>query len=207
MRRTSGRITMQRIALCLAVCLSLSLACAEEKPASGGKSPDGQYEVRVSLEKTTYDPLGYGMHIHDLVGGKRVFTFPDTGGYLKFNGAVERNLAHWHSSGRYVAITDQGMRHSRELYVVSMAEETPVVLEVPDFYQNALGRVGAVETDFAQVVTPQRWDGDDLILQFYFTANLRRSYFFEVILHLDHGPATVPRLQLKSVKLVKEEEG
>lgn len=207
MRKATGRTTLQQFASGLVVCLTLSLAHAEEKSASGGKSPDGRYEVRVSLEETTYDPLGYGMHIHDLVAGKRVFTFPGTGGYLKFNGAVERNQAYWHSSSRYVAITDQGTRHSRELYVVSLEGETPVVLEAPDFYQNALGRVGAVHTDFAQVVTPQRWDGDDLILQLYFTANLRRAYLFEVVLHLDHGPATVPRFQLKSVKQLREEEG
>jgi hypothetical protein len=184
----------------------ISSAMAEEKMAAGGKSPDGQYEVRIARESG--EPSDYGLHIHSTQPAKRIFRIPDTGGYLRFEAAVERDHAYWHPSSRCVAITDQGTRHSRELHIIYIDEGGKAsVLGQPDFYQNALGRVGAVKMDFACVVTPQKWDGDDLILGLHFTANGRRTYDFEIVLHLSHGPATVPKLQLKSVQKTKEGGG
>ncbi len=180
---------------------------ADERVMDGGKSPDGAYEIRVVSEKLEYDPNGYGIHLHSVMPEKRLFTIPETGGYLQFPAAIERDHAYWHGSSRFVALTDQGSRHSRELYVVAVFDGTPKVLEQPDFFQNALGRVNAVEIDFASVVNPKKWDGDDLILEVYCTANHRISYTFEVILHLNHDPQSKPSLSLKSVKKLKEEGG
>jgi hypothetical protein len=198
---------MKVSAILLMLGMVASSATAEEKLSEGGRSPDGTHEVRIARQNMNDQPTGYGIHIHSINPEKRIFTLPEIGGYLEYDGAIERDHSHWHGSSGFVAITDQSTRHSRELYVVAISNGTPVVLKQPDFYQNALGRVDAVEIDFASVVTPKKWDGDDLILQVHFTANHRRAYTFEVVLHLSHGPQTAPWLSLKSVKKLKEEDG
>jgi len=190
--------------ICAIIFLSSTLLHAEEKPLQGGRSPDGSFEVRVASQDSL---KGYKLYIRAVKPDKPLFMLPNIGGYLNFVSALERDHAYWHSSSRFVAVTDQGTRHSRELYIVSVLGKEPTILEQPDFYQNALGQVGAVETDFASIVTPQKWDGDDLILQLYFTANQRRSYTFEIVLRLSHGQNMAPRLSLKQVKLLKEDEG
>lgn len=178
-------------------------APAMEKVMEGGRSPDGAYELRIwGREKSRQDEF-YEIRLYALKPEKLLFTLPDIGGYLVFDTAVERDHAWWHSSGKFVALTDQGSRHSRELYVLAVDENDagkPVsVMHQPDFFQNALGRVKAVEIDFADVVNPQKWEGDDLHLDLHFTANHRISYTCQVVLFLQHGPQSEPRLYLKSV--------
>jgi len=181
----------------------------QQHALQGGKSPDGAYEMRVVSQDINDDPHGYGLHLFKLGKQDPIFTLPTLGGYLYYASALERDHAYWHASSRFVAITDQATRHSREVYIAALdaGGDSAAVLQAPDFYQNALGRVNAVAIDFASVVTPQKWDGDDLILELYFTANGRRAYTFEVILHLSHGPNSAPYLSLKSVKKLKEGEG
>lgn len=188
------------------IMLSPVLAFAEEQTAEGGRSPDGAYEVRISSESLT-DAPGYEISIYSMKPEKHLFRLPDRGGYLRYSTALERDHAYWHKSSRYVAITDQGTRHSRELYIADVSGGRSELIKQPDFYQNALGRIDAVEIDFARVVTPQKWEDDDLFLQLYLTANNRRSYTFEVVLNLIHGPQTAPRLALKSVRRIEEDEG
>lgn len=187
------------------IVVSGALASAKDQAAQGGRSPDGAYEVRISGQ--TMKDWGYEVSIHSVKPKKRLFTLPDIGGYLQFSTALERDHAYWHESSRYVAITDQGTRHSRELYIVDVSDGRSDVIEQPDFWQNALGRIDAVEIDFTKVVTPRKWEGDDLFLDVHLTANHRHSYTFEVVLHLNHGPQTAPRLSLKSVRKIEEEEG
>ena len=151
-----------------------SISLAEEKLSDGGRSPDGAYEVRIARQNMNDEPNGYGVHIHSVKQKKRIFTIPELGGYLEYNAAVERDHSLWHASSGFVAITDQATRHSRELYIVAVSDGTPVLMKQPDFYQNALGRVDAVEIDFSSIVTPKKWDGDDLFLDLQFTANHRR---------------------------------
>jgi len=180
-------------------------AIAEERISEGGRSPDGAYEVRIERQNND-EPVEYAIHVHSVNPPKRIFTLPEIGGYLNYGGAIERDRSYWHGSSRFVAITDQSTRHSRELYVVAISDGKPTVLKQPNFYQNALGRVNAVEIDFASVVTPQKWDGDNLILELHFTANHRKSYTFEIVLLLTHELHSAPHLLLKSVKKLMEEE-
>jgi len=181
-------------------------AIAEEQISEGGRSPDGAYEVRIERQATKgQEPVEYGIYVQSVNPQKRIFTLPEIGGYLGYGAAIERDHSYWHGSSRFVAITDQRTRHSRELYVVAIADGKPTVIPQPDFYQNALGRVNAVEIDFSSVVTPQKWDGDDLILQLHLTANHRRGYTFEVVLNLTHEKYVAPHMSLKSVKLLKED--
>jgi hypothetical protein len=119
---------------------------------------------------------------------------------------VERDRALWHPSGQFVAIADQGFRHSTECHVYGVFGKQVELLPLPDYVQNALGRVNSVAVDFACVSTPKRWDGDDLVVDLYFTANQRHSYRYEVILHLRHDDANAPSISLKSVSPPNETE-
>jgi hypothetical protein len=85
------------------------------------------------------------------------------------------------------------------LYLFAVDSGRAERLELPDYIQNALGRVNAVEIDHARVSTAKRWDGDDLVVDLYFTANQRHTYTCEVVLHLTHGGYNAPTVSLKSV--------
>ena len=102
--------------------------------SEGAKSPDGMYEVRIARQNMNDQPTGYGVHIHSTKPEKRVFTLPEIGGYLEYEGAVERDHSYWHASSGFVAITDQASRHSRQLYIVAISNGSVVVLQQPDFY-------------------------------------------------------------------------
>jgi hypothetical protein len=182
----------------LALVLSTRIACAEDALMDGGRSPNGRFEVRIVRDPNS-EPSDYAIRIQNSATGKSLFTLDNIGGYLRYSAAVERCHALWHSSSQFVAITDQGTRHSRELYLLAIYPDRVDRLKFPDYIQNALGRVGATEVDFACVSSPIRWEGDDLIVQFHFTANDRHSYTCDVILHISHGEHTAPSIGLKSV--------
>ena len=180
-----------------------SLASAEDTLINGGRSTHGKYEVR--LVRTDGEPSDYDIQLYN--ANKPFFTLDGTGGYLGYAAAVERDRAIWHPSGKFVAITDQGTRHSREIYLVAISPKHADTLKLPDYVQNALGRVHATSADFICVSTPQRWDGDDLVIKFDFSANLRRSYTCEVILRVLWGEHNAPTVQLRSVGNPKEQDG
>jgi hypothetical protein len=190
----------------IAVTCVVHPALGEETLMEGGRSPTGKYEVRITQE-TKDDPHDYGINIYSNAGAKPLFSLDSIGGYLRYSGAIERCRAIWHSTGEFVAITDQGTRHSRELYIVAVYPDHAERLEIPDYAQNAFGRVDATSADFASVASPQDWDGDDLIVKYHFTANHRRSYTCEVVLHLLHGPNSAPSIELKRVSTPTKSEG
>ena len=136
-----------------------------------------------------------------------MFTLDNTGGYLRYPAAVERCRALWHASGEFVVVTDQGTKHSREIYILAVYPDRAERIRFPDYVQNALGRVNAASVDFACVSSPRRWDRDDLIVDFYFTTNLRRSYTCEVTLRVYHWEHMAPNITLKAVTKPKEGEG
>jgi hypothetical protein len=189
---------MKAIALALSLILVTTFAHAEDAVMDGGRSSNGRFEVRIVRDPHS-EPSDYAIRIRSAATGRSLFTLDDVGGYLQYPGALERCHALWHSSSQFVAITDQGTRHSRELYILAVYPKRVERLKVPDYVQNALGRVGVTEVDFACVSNLIRWDGDDLVVQFYFTANDRRSYTCEVILGVLHGDYSAPHIGLKSV--------
>jgi len=194
------------LAFGLSFLLVASCAYAEDSLMEGGRSPNGRYEVRL-VRVSNSEPSDYAIHIHAARTGKSLFTLDSIGGYLRYPAAVERCRALWHSSSQFVAVTDQGTRHSRELYVLAIDSDRVERLPFPDYVQNALGRVGATWPDFACVSSPIRWDEDDLVLQFHFTANSRHSYTCEVVLHISHGEHSAPSIGLKSVSKPTEQDG
>ena len=189
-----------------------SAALAESALMVGGRSPDGRYEVRISRVLVEVDRLlkrdatGYAIGIYWAGHSKPLHTL-DGGGHLHYTAAVERCRAFWHSSSRFVAISDEPARHSREVDVFDVSTKPVRRFELADYVQNALGRIDSTEVDFACVSTPKRWDGDDLIIELYFTAKGRHSYTCDVAFHLDGLNDSVAYLVLKQVTQPKESEG
>jgi hypothetical protein len=197
---------MKTLTSVIAIALLTVSARAEDTLMDGGRSPNGNYEVRIA-NTAAKDPPGYAIHIHAVAAAKPLSTLDGTGGHLRYQSAVERCRAVWHSSSRLVAVTDQAARHSRDLYVLAVYPDRTERLELPDYVQNALGRINATSVDFACVSNPKRWDGDDLIVELYFTANGRHSYTCEVALHVTREEQSAPSISLKSVSKPKQGEG
>jgi hypothetical protein len=204
-RRVLASSEMKAFAYVIAFVRITGVAFAEDALMDGGRSPNGNFEVRIAREATN-DPSDYGIHIHSVATAKPFFTLDGIGGLLHYPGALERCHALWHPSSQFVAITDQGTRHSRELYLLAVYPDRAERLEFPNYVQNALGRVNATSVDFACISSPKRWDGDDLLVDFSFTTNQRRYYTSEVILHVSHGEHSAPSIQLKSVSKPSEKE-
>jgi len=189
---------MKAFALAFALLYSGIFAHAEDALMAGGRSPDGHYAVRIFRLKNA-DSLDYAIRICSEPRTKPLFTLPDIGGYLEYPGAIEDDCALWHASSQFVAITYRGTRHSTELYILSVYEGGATRLEIPDYVQNALGRVNATCVDQICSTSLKRWDGDDLRVSLAFSAHQRRIYTCEVVLHVSHTGSNSPSVSLKSV--------
>ena len=198
---------MKPFVLLIALLFGGIVASAEDALMSGGRSPDGLHEVRIyHLVNADTPEISYAIRICTAPKRKRLFTISDIGGYLDYGAAIERDRALWHASSKFVVISDHDTRHSREFYVFEVVDGHVDRLQLPDYAQNAFGRVNATSVDFAFVPTPKRWDGDDLVVDLYFTANQRRHYNCEVVLHLSHVEGgNSPSIYLKSVSNPTEE--
>ena len=203
---------MKTLATLLAVIITVSSARAEDTLMEGGRSPNRHYEVRVSRESDEGDRLlkraatSYAIRIHEAGRSKPVHTLARWG-HLHYSAALERCRALWHSSSQFAVVSDQPARHYQEIYVIDVSTKHVRHLELPDYLQNALGRVNSTEVDFACVSTPKRWEGDDLIVELYFTANGRHTYTCDVTLHLYHEQDSTPHMWLKHVTNPKVGEG
>jgi hypothetical protein len=211
-RRSSSRI--KRLAVFLLLTSVGVVALAEDALVNGGRSPDGRYEVRISHNRGS-DPAGipdsYSLHLRRTKAKKPLSPLNTVGGYLYYAGARERCQALWHSSGEFVAVTDQETKHSKEIYIFAVSGGRASRLDFPDYIQNVLGRVDATEVASHCISNPKAWDGDDLLLEFYFSTKRREGgrvfYSVDVTLHLFHGPNNAPVVGLKSVGVSKELEG
>lgn len=205
---SSRSTVMKAVASGLWLMLMAAFASAGDTLVDGGRSPDGRYEVRIARH-TSPDANGvpdtYSIHLHAAKTATPFFTLDSIGGYNRYAAATERCRAFWHQSGRFVVITDQATRHSREIYVLAVSDGRAERLQFPDYVQNALGRVDATEIDLHCVSTPKRWDGDDLLLALYFSVRTpergRLFYTCDVTLHLSHGAHMAPSIGLKNVSI------
>ena len=195
------------IAALLAMTVSVM---AEDALVEGGLSPDGRYEVRIA-QVPERDPSDYAIHIHATNAKKPFYTLEGIGGYDRYGGARQSCRAFWHPTGEFVVVTDRGTKHSREIYLLAVTPNDTQRLHVPDYVQNALGRVDATHTDLHCFSTPKNWKDDDLTLELYFSTCApergRRFYTFSVVLHLNHGRNQAPYVQLTRVSKPKENEG
>jgi hypothetical protein len=168
---------------------------AESVLVPGGRSPDGQFEVRVFKDKR--EPSDYSVALVERASG-RILTILEGGGYRSFEtvkdfiggccGESARTVdsALWHDGSRFVAVTDGGTKTSRELYVYELRETDAGAVRavdriaLPNYEQNALGRVRATAIANSSVA-PIRWVGDVLESTLNFRAERR----------LDRQPAEV----------------
>jgi hypothetical protein len=192
------------------VLLLCGLARAENALVKGGKSPDGRFEVRIygSPER---EPSDYYYALVKADTGKLVKELPTRGGFSKYSGAAETTSVVWHSSSKFFAITDRGTRHSSELYVFEVQDDGIEMLELPNFFQNALGRINATEGYAVSVAKPLRWEDKDLICSFVFDATLKAGrspqYTTEFTLRLYYGANQRSYLQLVSMNKPEPHEG
>jgi hypothetical protein len=205
---------MRTLVTALSLILATGFASAEDALMQGGRSPDGRFEVRIVRHANSGPdnlPDTYSIHLHAARTAQPFYSLDSIGGYNRYGAAIERCRALWHSSGEFVVITDQATRHSKEIYIVAISNGRAERLDIPDYIQNALGRVGATEIDLHCISTPKAWSGDDLLLTLYFSARPPRGgrhfYTSDVTLHLSHGPNIAPTVGLKSVTVPIEKEG
>ncbi len=64
-----------------------------------------------------------------------------------------------------------GARHSLEIYVFYLAGASATRITLPDYTQNALGRVTATQPDLHCLSEPKRWDGNKLDLELRFSVS------------------------------------
>ena len=177
------------------------LAFAEDALVEGGRSPDGRYDVRL-VRTPNYDSnkdgSEYLFHVTAKNSKKPLLKLGGSG-FRPYTSAQKYCKALWDKSSRFVAILDHDTKHSTNTHVIVVTPSRATKLGIPEYVQNALGRVDATEVDFACVSIPKQWDGDDLILQLYFTANGRQSYTCDVTLRVSHEERSTPSLGLKAV--------
>lgn len=185
------------------------LAWAEDALVDGGLSPDGRFEVRIAGDQKN-DPSNYAIHIHDAKAKKPFYTLEGIGGFEHYPEAKQSCRALWHPSSRFVVITDRGTRHSKEIQLLEVSPGRVEKLNLPDYVQNALGRVNATETDLHCISTPETWKNDDLFLIFYFSTSTpehgRRLYTCDVTLHITYGENQRSSVRLRGVTQPKQDE-
>lgn len=185
-------------------------ACAEDVLLAGGLSPDKRFEVRIA-NRGDNDESSYAIQIHAAKRQKPFYTLEEIGGFLRFAFAKEDCRAVWHPSGDFVAVTDRGTRHSREIYLFEVSADRARRLPQPDYVRKALSRVGAKEVGLHSIATPKGWQGDNFLLDYYFTVDWpergRRGYTCDVTLKVTSGRKQRTSVSLARITQPKESEG
>lgn len=193
-------------AIALAVATLTSVAFAEEFLVNGGRSANGLYEVRL-VRTPNYDANKDGSEYLLQIwsaSDKKALLMIDGSGFRSYSNARSYCKALWSPSNSFVAFTDRVTRHTNKMYVVNVTPDAATQLEIPNYTDNALGRVNATRFDFACASTPKAWHSDRLSVQLYFTANGRHSYTSDVTLHAVHLEHSPPSLVLETVTQPKE---
>ena len=149
-------------ALLLILILAVGVtAHAKEAVVEGGRSKNGHFAVRI-VRDTSGDSSDYIFAICDTGSEKRLLQLRDVGGYHRYGEARQDAKALWNDSSSFVALTDSDSRHTERIYIFHVTDSSASRLDIPDFVQNALGRVDATETDLHSHPNPTRWQGNQL---------------------------------------------
>lgn len=185
-----------------------SSVLAEDALAPGGRSPDGRREVRVA-RAWDREPSDYRIEIRAMNRVAPLLILDDVGGWLRYPGAKKQCCALWHTSANFVVIMDRGAKTSSKVFVIDLSGPSAKRLSLPDYVQNALGRVNATSTSTTCFSVPKAWYGDDLLVTLHFwTDSLkfgRQRYCADVVLRLFHGRYAEPNLQLVAVSAPVED--
>ena len=182
---------------------------AEDAILSGGQSPDGRYQVRI-YQTDSSDPSDYYYGVLDMKTHKILKKLSEGGGFSVYKGAKDISKVIWHPSSRFFALTDHGTRHSMEMYIYEVTPDDVTLIEQPDYYQNALGRVNSTEGYMTCVTKPIDWKGDVLRCNLFFDAvtpdSPRAMLSVDFSFRLHHGDSQATRLEFASMGTPKREE-
>ena len=170
---------------------------------AGGMSPDGRYELRI-VESPDREPSGYAYQLIEVSTRRSIARLAEGGGAHTYALASARSLVRWHASSAFFALTDQGTQRSQEMYVYEVRPTGVVLVPLPDYQQNALGRVNSTEPYRVSITEPQVWDGDLLKCRLTFDVLRRESsatptYRVDFALRLWHGANSATRISLDSM--------
>lgn len=135
---------------------------ASESLIEGGRSKNGRYEVRIIQDSGHSGTSDYSFAVYDTRSKGCIAQFHDVGGHHRYEQARQESKALWNDSSSFVALTDSDSRHTRCIYIFHVSDTSSNRLVVPDFVQNALGRVDATEIDLHCHPNPVRWNGQQL---------------------------------------------
>jgi len=141
----SLRLSVMRALLLMVALAIASAAHARDAVIKGGRSKNGLFELRI-VQDTGGDTSDYIFAIYDTRSKKRIMQLHDIGGYHRYEQACQASTALWNDSSSFVALTDSDSRHTECTYIFHVSDTSVRRLIVPDFVQNALGRVDATET-------------------------------------------------------------
>lgn len=162
--------------------LLCTISKADDELESGGKSPNGRYEVRI-YESGTDDsePSNHYYGVFDTRKGKVIKTLDEGGGFCDYEGAIEMTKVLWNTAGDAFALIDHGTRHSMDLYINEVQGSQVRELRVPDHLKKALSLVGAKECYATSVVKLLTWNGNALTCSFIFDAetSTNRGPFYD----------------------------
>lgn len=177
----------------------------------GGASPDGRYEVRAIYEPNR-DPADYSIAIVDAKTGRVIGEKLASGGHFSYedikrdagtSGYSKIVVARWHGNQAIVAITGAATAHTRELALYEIAFSRIEQIAVPDFVQNALGRVNATSIRDTAVTDLERWEGDvlraTLTFRAYRTNVLFEQYSVPFSLRISHQSGMSTSVQFESM--------
>lgn len=158
---------MRNLLLVLALALAAS-AQAKETLIQGGRSNNGRFEVRIVQDTNRDNPSDYDFAIYNVRTHERLVRFDEVGGILRYDDARKNSKALWNDSSSFVVFTDSGTQHSTEIYVFDVSDSSAQRIQLPDYLQNALGRVDGTEAGIVCGSIPERWDGNQLHLTLVF---------------------------------------
>lgn len=186
------------------------IAHAEDALLDGGKSPDGRYHVRI-YQTDSNDPSNYFYGVYDTKSKAILKKLDEGGGYSNYSNAKLVSKVLWHRSSRIFALTDHGTRHSMEMYLYGItAEGSIILLNQPDYFQNALGRVDSTEGYMTAVVKPTAWNDDSLTCNLFYDAKTpdspRAMFSVDFRLRLRDGALQSPGVEFEWMGSPKKEE-
>ena len=180
---------------------------ADDALASGGKSPNGRYEVHVYRDDSR-DPCNYDYGLIDIQHGKLLKKWDLDGGFVEYEGAINTTKVLWNASSTLFALIDHGTRHSMDLYIYDVSPLGVSAVRIPDYLEKGLSLVGAKECYATSIVTLLVWKENSLTCRFVFDAGSEgyRSPFYDTNFTITVAPSEKHAAQITRMDKPKAEE-
>jgi hypothetical protein len=173
----------------------------QEIVVEGGTSADGRYELR-----RPSSPTPDFVRLVEARTGAELSRMPLARPRLPDSDAPPC-VAVWHPAGQWFALLDHEHRMSTSLALYAVHQGKAVRLNVPDYVQNALGRVDATEATLPCESKAGLWNGDDLSVILIFNAPNREGKWVlhNAVANLRVVPkeGKLPEVKLEGVKIIK----